>query len=270
MRTPSSISLVCLLLCGLCLSGSASAHRAPHAGERVRMEVVDRDSDTSLQARSHRGDTWIAGMPGTPYAVRLTNTTGTRVLVVLSVDGINAISGETASPSQTGYVLAPWQTTEITGWRKSHEDVARFEFAALGDSYAARTGRPDNVGTIGIAVFDERRPTPPPVAVSRAPAPPVPSHAGEGRRAVAETSPSADMMSEVRAERQRVGTAHGAREWAPVASTAFERATRQPAQITTLRYDSPDALVARGILPTYRRWSHHRPDAFPGSFVPDP
>ena len=110
-------------------------------------------------------------MPGHRYGVRLTNTTGERVLVVLSVDGVNAVTGQTAHPSQAGYVLEPWQSTEITGWRKSYNDVAQFVFTALPDSYAARTGRPDNIGTIGVAVFRERayiRPMPPapPIACS--------------------------------------------------------------------------------------------------------
>jgi len=270
MRTSGSTTLACLLAGALLMAGEASAHRVPKAVERVRMEVVDRDSGTPLQARTHRGETWIAGRPGMPYAVRLTNTTGARVLVVLSIDGVNAISGETASPAQTGYVLAPWQTTEITGWRKSHDDVARFEFAALGESYAARTGRPDNVGTIGIAVFEERRAEPPPIAAARAPLPAPPSPPAGVRRSASAESSAADMASEAGAARQQVGTAHGIREWAPVSSTAFERATRQPAQVTSLRYDSPDALVARGILPEYRPWSPQRPDAFPGRFVPDP
>src|SRR3546814_1568020 len=89
--------------------------------------------------------------------VGLTNTSGERVLVVLSVDGVNAVTGEDADPSQAGYVLAPWQSTEIDGWRKSLDEVARFRFTDLPDSYAARTGRPGNVGVIGIAVFRERR-----------------------------------------------------------------------------------------------------------------
>ena len=45
---------------------------------------------------------------------------------------------------------------EITGWRKSLERTAAFYFTDLGDSYAARTGRPQNVGVIGVAVFQER------------------------------------------------------------------------------------------------------------------
>ncbi|MCI1710798.1 MAG: hypothetical protein LKM39_11215 [Chiayiivirga sp.] len=106
----------------------------------------------------HDGQTWIAGTPGHRYAVRLRNNSGERVLAVLSVDGVNAVSGETASAQQAGYVLGPWQETEVAGWRKSLNDIAQFEFTALGDSYAARTGRPHNVGVIGVAVFRERAP----------------------------------------------------------------------------------------------------------------
>jgi len=84
------------------------------------------------------------------------NRTGSRVLVVLSVDGINAITGETAGIAQSGYVLAPYASAEITGWRKSAAEAAAFYFTSIADSYAARTDRPDNVGVIGAAVFRER------------------------------------------------------------------------------------------------------------------
>jgi len=75
---------------------------------------------------------------------------------VTSVDGVNVISGATAAPSQSGYVLDPWGSVEIAGWRKSFDDVATFFFTDLGNSYAARTGRPDDVGVIGVAVFEEK------------------------------------------------------------------------------------------------------------------
>ena len=60
------------------------------------------------------GRNYIVGTPGHEYAVRIRNCTGGRVLVVTSVDGVNVISGETASPSQSGYVLEPW------GSRRDH------------------------------------------------------------------------------------------------------------------------------------------------------
>ncbi len=107
------------------------------------------------------GRKWVVGTPGQEYAIRVCNTTGARVLAVMSVDGVNVVSGETASPSQSGYVLDAWQCADINGWRKNLASIAAFYFTELPDSYAARTGRPDNVGVIGVAFFRER---PQPVA----------------------------------------------------------------------------------------------------------
>src|SRR5690606_31210823 len=242
------------------------------AASLVRIDIVDREQGRWLPEYRARGEAWIAGTPGHRYAVRLTNTSGERQLVVLSIDGVNAITGQTADPAQPGYVLEPWQGAEINGWRKSHDDVAAFVFTSLGDSYAARTGRPDNVGTIGVAVFRERtapRPRPsPPIArpMEKAATPPTaPAPAAADREAA-----YADRHAPALA-RQQIGTGHGAREWSPAGQTSFVRASRQPAQLTQLRYDSPQALAARGIVPRPTPGpGARRPQAFPGAFVPDP
>lgn len=234
------------------------------AGPLVQVEVVDRDAGATLPRYRHRGEGWIAGEPGHHYAVRLTNNTAERVLVVLSVDGVNAVTGETADPSQAGYVLAPWQTTEVTGWRKSLEGVARFVFTDLLDSYAARTGRPDNVGVIGIAAFRERR------AVRRPPYPPAP--VADAARAPAPAAGAAMDERALARQAQQVGTGHGSHEVSRVGRTSFVRASSRPAQVTELRYDAPQRLAALGI-PVHRHPRYAggpRPQAFPGGFVPDP
>jgi hypothetical protein len=241
----------------------------------VDIDIVDRDTGQWLPETPFRGDTWVAGTPGHRYSVRLTNTTGERVLVVLSVDGVNAVTGQTANPAQTGYVLAPWQSAEISGWRKSMDDVAQFVFTDLPDSYAARTGRPDNVGVIGIAVFREARPiayvppaVPPPwMEDSRG------NQAPQAKSAApAAESSAADAYGGV--ARQRIGTGHGAREWSPVGQTQFERASSRPAQVIQVRYDDVATLAALGILPRTPWYMPSRdaprPEAFPGGFVPDP
>lgn len=234
----------------------------------VELDFVDREHGGMLETHRHHGEHWIAGTPGHRYAVRLTNTTGERILVVLSVDGVNAVSGETASTDQAGYVLHPWQSTEITGWRKSLEDVAAFVFTDLPDSYAARTGRPDHVGVIGVAAFREAPPLPQPAA------PPPAVARGAERPAAAQSareSAQADAMAESASPvPQRLGTGHGAREWAPVSRTGFVRASRHPAQVLQVRYDAPERLVARGILPWRAVRGHAGPTAFPRGFVPDP
>ena len=248
----------------------------------VDVDVIDRDTGQWLPETRARGRTWVAGTPGHRYSVRLTNTTGERVLVVLSVDGVNAVSGETANPAQTGYVLAPWESAEINGWRKSLDDVAQFVFTDLPDSYAARTGRPDNVGVIGIAVFREARPiawqapSPPPVARESAgePARDEASAQGGARNAAKAAAPGAAQAESAYdgIAQQRIGTGHGAREWAPVGRTAFVRATRAPEQVTELRYDDGETLVAMGIVPrpVLPRYPQPVPQAFPAGFVPDP
>lgn len=261
-------------LLALALAASACPAPAPAHGPAqrplVELAVVDRDTGRLLPEYRHRGDDWIAGTPGHAYSVRLANTTGERVLVVLSVDGVNAVTGQTAAPSQAGYVLGPWETAEIAGWRKSLDDVARFVFTDLPDSYAARTGRPGDVGVVGIAVFRERRMRP----VYAPPAPPAPLIAAgrvrEQAAAKAAAPASADRaMAQAEAMPQRLGTGHGQREWAPVGQTEFRRAG-SPQQVSQLRYDDADALVALGILPPNRHYARSAPQAFPGGFVADP
>lgn len=249
---------------------SAAACLPARAASPVRLEIVDRDTGEWLSQHRHRGDTWVAGTPGRPYAVRITNDSGQRVLVVLSVDGVNAVTGQTADPGQAGYVLGPWQSAEIAGWRKSLDDVAGFVFTALPDSYAARTGRPRHVGVIGVAVFAERRYAPVP-----APPPPIAGDERHARAAVPQSAQSAEAQTAdaYGASRQRIGTGHGEREWSPTRHTGFVRASTRPMQVTQLRYDTPQRLAAMGILPRPYAWRRHHeasPQAFPGGFVPDP
>lgn len=256
------------LLLSLALAG-ATACMPLNASPLVRVEVVDREHDRVLPRHRHRGDTWIAGQPGHHYAVRLTNNTGERVLVVLSVDGVNAVTGETADPSQAGYVLSPWQTHEVTGWRKSLDGVARFVFTDLPDSYAARTGRPDHVGVIGVAAFRERRAFRP----APYPAPPVSGVRRSAEASAAAESATADHGHAPSAQQQRIGTGHGGHEASHVRHTGFVRASARPAQVTELHYDAPARLAAMGIR-SNADWPYYagdaRPRAFPGGFVPDP
>ena len=260
------------LVLALAIASTVACALPAAARDIVELDVIDRDSGQLLPEYGHRGQDWIAGVPGHRYSVRLTNTSGERVLVVLSVDGVNAVTGQTAAPSQGGYVLEPWESAEIAGWRKSLDDVAQFVFTDLPDSYAARTGRPDNVGVIGIAVFRERQVRP---VYSPLPSPPIAAGRAREQAAAKAAAPAASadraMAQETEAMPQRLGTGHGQREWAPVGQTEFVRAGSRPGQVSQLRYDDAGALVAMGILPApYLPYARNMPRAFPQGFVPDP
>jgi len=257
-------------------------------GGLVGVEVYDRAEGTTLPVHTKDGRRYIVGTPGHEYALRLRNRTAARVLVVTSVDGVNVISGDTASPKQSGYVLAPWSSVEILGWRKSLERTAAFYFTEHRNSYAARTGRPHDVGVIGVAVFREK-------------ARPIARRDYELRRGEAAThdeaqapgasSPfesSADAAPPAAAARERsemarphdhgprrlgkLGTGHGRNEASHVSVVTFERASESPAETIAIRYDRRENLAAMGVLPWHApHLTRREPEPFPGlRFTPDP
>src|SRR5438105_15850425 len=146
---------------GLAIAVACTALHAHAVGHLADITVIDRDTGTTLPLYYSKGEYWVAGAPGARYAISIRNQMGQRVMAVTSVDGINVVSGATAAWSQTGYVFGAYSSYQITGWRKSNSEVAAFEFSASADSYAERTGRPNQVGVIGVALFKERMPEPP-------------------------------------------------------------------------------------------------------------
>lgn len=273
------------------------------AGHLAKVSVIDRDSGRVLPLYRHDGRLWVEGSPGARYAIRLHNQSPGRLLAVMSVDGVNVISGETAHTAQSGYVLSSWERYDIAGWRRNAAQIAAFEFTTLADSYAARTGRPDHVGVLGVALFRER----PPPAILPAPQPEIsrrrdgasandsvggtagareraeagPGHApsapaaeatsGEARRTAPAASSSADTTSAAQAP-GKLGTGHGQREVSRVTFTDFQRAQSSPNEVITIHYDSRENLVALGVIRAPAIQPAPRP--FPSQpqygFVPDP
>jgi hypothetical protein len=240
-----------MAMVALLCAGTVHAH-----GRLVDLTVYDRTEGRRLPVYWHEGRAYVVGKPGNEYQVSIRNRLREDVLSVVSVDGVNVISGETADPSQTGYVLGSTQGYDILGWRKSLSETAAFYFTALADSYAARTGRPDNVGAIGVAVFRRKAP----VAI----APAAPSMRREANSEAA-GAPRAQ-------EDARLGTGHGRRETSQVRQVAFERATSAPAEMIALYYDSYRNLVARGVIRESQPPIAPLPQPFPAGvrFAADP
>ncbi len=123
---------------------------------------------------------YIAGVQGKNYSIRIKNRDTSTIEVVTSVDGLNVMDGKPASFAKRGYLIEPGKTLVVDGFRDSANSVARFEFAAPGDSYANRSsGSTRNIGIIGIAVFrqaSDRRWAQPPPQRSKGPANPFPGN----------------------------------------------------------------------------------------------
>lgn len=251
-----------------------AATSAQAVGRLADVSVIDRASGRALPVHHHRGEYWVAGRPGERYAIQLRSRQGARLLAVTAVDGVNVLTGETAGWDQPGYVFAPYQGYAVTGWRKSSAEVAAFEFTASPNSYAERTGRPANLGVIGVALFREKLPEPPAPPVAAAPWPASPLAGGTSRDSSAERG----LAREGRAEAQsapaaaaKLGTGHGQRESSWVTRTEFTRAQHEPDEVIRIRYDSRENLLAMGVL---RPEPLPGPSAFPQSapvrYVPDP
>ncbi|MEO7729144.1 MAG: hypothetical protein ABIS45_17980 [Burkholderiales bacterium] len=252
-------------------------------GSIADVTVYDRAENRTLQVYQHEGRYYIAGKPGNQYQVNLRSNQAGEILGVIAVDGVNAVSGETANWSQTGYILSPYSSFGVKGWRKSLQRTAAFFFTELENSYAARTGRPDNVGVIGVAVF-RRKPEPAVGGISRyyerkraeaaADAPvsrdaqgTAKNEVGQSERADA-AAPSVSSISPPAQEPRKLGTGHGQSETSVVRHANFERASGTPDEVITIYYDSYRNLVAQGVIHDNPRLA--RPHPFPGQFVPDP
>jgi hypothetical protein len=260
-------------------------------GQLADVEIIDRTTQRALPVHWHEGEAWVVGTPGTKYSIRVRNSARGRVLAIMSVDGVNVLSGQTASTASAsgGYVFNRWQSASIHGWRKSDDEVAAFYFTDLPDTYAARTGRPDHVGVIGVALYREqggvRYSEPMPSTAPLAPPPARSETTPSGASLADMPAPRADALSlEGGADRarapaaavapesaKRLGTGHGEREVSPTQRVSFVAATAAPAEVIRIRYDSRERLVAMGVLrePIAHRWG--KPNAFPrDGFVPDP
>jgi hypothetical protein len=268
--------------------GILFAGMAGHAlatGRLADVQVIDRETGSVLPVYRSHGEYWVAGRPGTRYSIVIQNHRGERLLAVTAVDGINVISGETGAWGQSGYVFNAGERYEIAGWRKNNSEIADFNFTAASNSYAERTGRPANIGVIGVALFLER-PAPAPriddydprsqnsnsrkeeVADAARAAPAVPLASAQSAPRLAEIKPQGGA-----ALAEKLGTGHGAREYSYVQNTTFDRLTTTPNEVIKIRYDSYENLVAMGVVPSRPAWQA-TPNPFPDStlprYVPDP
>jgi hypothetical protein len=265
-----------ILLIGIAIDAQA-------VGSLADIQIIDRDTGSVLPTYRCRGEYWVAGTPGARYSIMVQSHRGQRLLAVTAVDGINVVSGETGAWGQSGYVLGAGESYEIAGWRKSDAEIAAFNFTSAGHSYAERTGRPANIGVIGVALFLER-----PVRISQYVAPDQKSEEASRDRSegAARTAPQSPLASSLSAPKsaagqsqsnmapaEKLGTGHGAREASYVQNTQFDRLSSTPNEVIKIRYDSFENLVAMGVVPSRPAW-RPGPNPFPDStsprYVPDP
>ena len=150
-----------LLLCGLAIGGDKDREAFVPRPDRMRVGLDVLVDGEPLRTITHRGRIYLpVPRMGAEYQIRVWNHGPRRISAIVSVDGLSVINGRAASEASPGYIVSPRRSILIKGWRRSLDQVAAFHFVDREDSYAARTGRPENVGVIGLLAFEEQVPLP--------------------------------------------------------------------------------------------------------------
>jgi hypothetical protein len=111
----------------------------------------------SVKEYAQNGMQFIESRNGSSYTIKIKNDNAYRVMAIVSVDGLDVITGKAAEDSNKGYIVDAYSSTEIKGYRISDTDSAAFVFVSKDKSYVANaTSDARNSGVIGIRVFEEK------------------------------------------------------------------------------------------------------------------
>lgn len=129
------------------------------AAGKVSFSVVD-DRGRILPLYRDGQNYYLSAIDGQSYQLRYSNTSNQTFEIVASVDGLDVLDGSRASRSNSGYVLRPYSSFAIEGFRKSNSSVASFTFSRPKDAYAANSanGSIQNTGVIGTVVYELKAP----------------------------------------------------------------------------------------------------------------
>jgi hypothetical protein len=265
------LTVLALVSCAAPPHGAAQALRTQKGNYELEV-LVD---GAPVRTFAHAGETHVLGHQGDRYVLRIHNHSARRIEAVVTVDGLDVIDGESGDfANKRGYLVPAYGYVDIDGWRLSNQEAAAFRFAAIGDSYAAKTGRARNVGVIGVAVFPERVVPPAPRPYRPAPRDDYDGYPGYGglgeskARPSREAEPSAEAAAApqasagraedrasskgaaepARRQRSGLGTEFGEAMYSQIEQVSFTRANPgRPATLLGARYNDRAGLLALGI-----------------------
>jgi hypothetical protein len=261
---------------GLLFSGFLGAAGALRASDGSPFTVSVLLDGVPAPEYAARGRVYVEALRGREFTIRLSNPTGERVAVALSVDGRNVVdASRTSALAAAKWILGPYETTEIPGWQISGQSSRKFFFTDTARSYAKWLGDTANVGTIEAVFFREKRR--PPIAAYK-------DQNRDGRETAQAPSAGAGdsaAASEPRAEARRkaaatadaeafAATGIGRETSFPVQWVAFEEDPTPAARIA-IRYEFHEQLVRLGVLPREDDLrARENASGFEHRYAPDP
>lgn len=241
----------------------ATAREEYFTADSIKIEIVS-DYGRSFpmyKTSSYYGSTrfYVEARRDAGYSIKITNQTRRRIGIVIAVDGRNIISGahSNLTAQERMYILDPHEQQKYSGWRTHSDQVNRFYFTSVDDSYADAWGDKSAMGVIAVAVFEQKQQT---VGILRR------------RDSVASSrGGGADHDHESEAP----GTGFGDAEYSPSIKVRF-RAKQQPTAEYFFKYEWRRMLCRRGIAHNCHRslhgreWDRPRPWRGESGFTPYP
>jgi hypothetical protein len=250
-----------------------------------------------VQEYHHDSRTFIEGRVGSNFELEMKNLTHRKLLAHPTVDGLSAMTGKEASmKDDEGYIIHPYQTFQVPGWRLNNEEVAQFFFAGGGKSYAEKTGKGKDKGVIACAVWEEEIKFYEPnwyrssrsglFTLDRG----VNPHGlptddiGDGTCSLTHTTTNATfdneqevascnmafeektigaLSIEPECSLNNIGTGFGKKAQHNVYTVTFNKATTDPIVIATIYYDNLEGLRNRGIKISKKNQKTNLPNPFP-------
>ncbi len=226
---------------------------------------------SSVKEYYHKGGYFIEGKKGSTFELRFRNNSNEKVLFVPTIDGLSVMDGKSGSYDSGGYVVNPYSSLRVDGWRRSDDSVAEFFFTRSDMSYSVRKGLGDaNLGVIGGAVFKGKKfewpeqitiiqeiKGEPQIKPFNNPFPPYkvgdfPFDIGNSALFLANSQGQAELSalscsSTSSKSANNLGTGWGKDKKSEVIEVPFEREP-VPCTVFTIYYDNKEGLESRGVV----------------------
>jgi hypothetical protein len=231
------------MLAAILLLGGAAASQAGMSAPVIEITGPDGRTFREIPVTTRDGAmrSYLEAERGARYEVRVRNTGGERLGLVIAVDGRNIINGKKSdlARGEPMYVLGAWDTQSYAGWRANLDAINEFYFTDWSDSYAEAFGDRSARGVIAVAVYRE---VPAPPSLSR-------RYEEEDARAAAPAADSADApaRSAGRAAEKSAGTGYGDRRVDRAVEVEFV-AQNDPLTRHFIKYEWRETLCRKQVL----------------------
>lgn len=187
--------------------------------EKNKINVTVLVNGRKIKEYQHNGNSFVEAKYGSNYSIRVANNSYHRVMAIISVDGVDVISGKEATDASPGYVIDGQSSLNIDGFRVDNSTVAKFTFTENDKSYTKEvvTGSSKNCGVIGVRVFSEKQK---PIVI-RSPQPEYGFGSKKNYYAPFDSTRSCNTLSTKSASPFSVGTSWGDAEKSEVKSVEF-------------------------------------------------